>query len=236
MTAVATVQQLGTILGVWAHPDDEVFTCGGIMAIARENGQRVVCASATKGEAGIQDTQKWPAENLAQIREQELLAAYHHLGIEEHHWFGYADGKLIDIDEEEGVNSVLTCIDSCEPDSILTFGPEGMTGHPDHQTISRWATIAAARRGVKVYYAVLTGSSYEKYKAPDQKFDMFFNIDKPPIVSAKECAFCIDLPEDALAKKCSALKVMQSQTERLFGYLGDDGVSVMVSEEAFILP
>ncbi len=37
------IKKLGTILSVWAHPDDETFTCGGILATAVKNGQQVVC-------------------------------------------------------------------------------------------------------------------------------------------------------------------------------------------------
>ncbi|HXV94036.1 MAG TPA: PIG-L family deacetylase, partial [Pseudonocardia sp.] len=46
---------LGTILGVWAHPDDETFLTAGLMALAREAGNRVVCATATRGERGTDD-------------------------------------------------------------------------------------------------------------------------------------------------------------------------------------
>ena len=44
------VAELGTILGIWAHPDDEAYLSGGLMALARDNGQRVVCVTATRGE------------------------------------------------------------------------------------------------------------------------------------------------------------------------------------------
>jgi hypothetical protein len=43
---------LGTVLGIWAHPDDEAFLSAGLMAAARDVGQRVVCVTATLGEHG----------------------------------------------------------------------------------------------------------------------------------------------------------------------------------------
>ena len=46
------VAELGTILGIWAHPDDEAYLSAGLMALARDNGQRVVCVTATRGELG----------------------------------------------------------------------------------------------------------------------------------------------------------------------------------------
>lgn len=49
MSTPPTVAALGTVLSVWAHPDDETYLAAGVMAAARDGGQRVVCASATAG-------------------------------------------------------------------------------------------------------------------------------------------------------------------------------------------
>src|SRR5918998_1048475 len=54
------VAELGTILGIWAHPDDEAYLSGGLMAMARDNGSRVVCVTATRGELGTPDPAAWP--------------------------------------------------------------------------------------------------------------------------------------------------------------------------------
>src|SRR6478609_2030889 len=51
---------LGTLLGVWAHPDDEAYMTAGLMSMARSAGHRVVVATATKGEAGTDDPRAWP--------------------------------------------------------------------------------------------------------------------------------------------------------------------------------
>ena len=64
------IPDLGTILGVWAHPDDEGYLSAGIMADAVRNGRRVVCVTATRGEAA--DPGRWPPAELAQIREVEI--------------------------------------------------------------------------------------------------------------------------------------------------------------------
>jgi LmbE family N-acetylglucosaminyl deacetylase len=63
---------LGTILGVWAHPDDEAYLSGGIMAQSVHDGRRVVCVTATRGEAGSWDHTRWPPDELGAIREAEL--------------------------------------------------------------------------------------------------------------------------------------------------------------------
>jgi LmbE family N-acetylglucosaminyl deacetylase len=58
----AEVSGLGTILGIWAHPDDEAYLSGGLMALATDAGSRVVCATATRGELGPRNVRpSWPA-------------------------------------------------------------------------------------------------------------------------------------------------------------------------------
>ena len=54
----------GPILSIWAHPDDETYLAGGLMATARDQGQRVVCVSATAGEHGTADPVTWPPDRL----------------------------------------------------------------------------------------------------------------------------------------------------------------------------
>src|SRR5690606_24994192 len=69
--------ELGTVLGVWAHPDDETYLSGGLMAMAVANGQRVVTVSATAGDRGG-DGDPW---EVARVRRAELSAAMDALGV-----------------------------------------------------------------------------------------------------------------------------------------------------------
>src|SRR3546814_13199435 len=83
-TGVETqVAALGTILSIWAHPDDETYLAGATMAAARALGQRVVCASATAGEHGTDDPLGWPPERLGAVRRWEAAAAMAVLGVHE---------------------------------------------------------------------------------------------------------------------------------------------------------
>src|SRR6185503_18397034 len=86
------VGALGTILGIWAHPDDEAYLSGGLMALARDAGSRVVCVTATRGERGTADPVAWPPDRLAAERTMEMARSMGILGVAEHHWLGYADG------------------------------------------------------------------------------------------------------------------------------------------------
>ncbi len=236
ITTPADIKSLGTILSVWAHPDDESFSCAGIMATAVKNGQKVICVTATKGEAGVQDPKRWPPEKLADVRTQEMLAALKELGITEHFWLGYKDGHCHEVPVEEGTARVKKFIDRYRPDTILCFGPEGMTGHPDHQAVSHWATQAAKSMKINVYYAVEEQHRYDKYmKEADKKFNIYFNIDKPPLKLAASCDIAFTLPKETVHCKCKALKAMPSQTEKMFKNMPTDIMDEMMAQECFVL-
>jgi LmbE family N-acetylglucosaminyl deacetylase len=228
------IKKLGTILSIWAHPDDESYSCAGIMCTAIENGQNVVCITATKGEAGVQDESRWPAAQLADIRADEMTAALKILGINQHYWLGYHDGHLSEVPEYDAVVRLKALIAHYQPNTILTFGPEGMTGHADHATISYWVQQATKEINVMVYHAVQIRSRYIHFKAIDEQFNIFFNIEQPPLIEEHEAAILFELPETCLQKKYEVLKAMPSQTERMFSAVNKDLLDDMLELEAFV--
>lgn len=218
------MKQLGTILGVWAHPDDDVFSMGMIMAAAADNDQRIECVIATRGEAGVQDAARWPAETLGQVRTDELMSAYDILGHHHCHWLDYPDGGLMHVDSEEATRTIAKIIESLKPDSVLTFGSDGMTGHPDHQTVSAWAERAVTLAGskAKIYHATNTPEQLKSLEQADKELNIFFNIDEPPVCDADECDICLCDDSELCNKKLEALKAMPSQTEKLMQKFASD--------------
>ena len=229
------IKSLGTILGVWAHPDDETFSMAGIMAVAIQNGQTVACVTATRGEKGVQDESRWPAEHLGQIRTDELKAALDILGVTNHCWLDYPDGGCNQVDEQEAVERICGCIRQYQPDTILTFGPDGMTGHPDHQTVSHWAALAKGATGskAKIYHSIQTPEQYEDFLEADRQFNIFFNIDKPPVCEAGQCDVCFCLDDDIYQLKLRALRAMPSQTEGMLNVF-HDSLRTSLGMEAFV--
>ncbi len=218
ITSPQDIKQLGTILSVWAHPDDESFLAAGIMAAAIQNGQTVVCVTATKGEAGSQDEKKWPSATLAEVRTKEMIASLKILGIKHHHWLGYRDGVCEQASEIEAVRKLRKLIDKYKPDSILTFGPEGWTGHTDHASVSRWVSLATQNLNPlpAVYHYIGTPEHFNRYLKPaDEKLNIFFNIDRPPIIEPDTCDIFFNLPPGVCRTKREALAAMPSQTEVL---------------------
>ena len=141
---VAKIRSLGTILVVGAHPDDEAFMSAGLMAAARRLGLDVRCLTATCGEAGSRDEDRWPEATIAATRRSELLASLKSIGISpnSHRFLGYIDGECYLENEEEAVEKILAELIRVMPDTVITFGPDGFTGHTDHQEVSRWAALA----------------------------------------------------------------------------------------------
>src|SRR5436305_1359569 len=175
--------RLGTILGGWATPDDEAYLSAGIMAAAVDAGQRVVCVTATRGEAGSLDHERWPPETLASVREIELDACLAVLGVREHIWLDYPDGGCADVPVDEVVNRLAAIVEDVQPDTVLTFGPDGMTWHPDHIAVSQWTTAAfqqASPSGARLLYATKTAGWGEAFLAAIGADQVMMTDQEPP--------------------------------------------------------
>lgn len=229
------VARLGTIVGVWAHPDDEAYTSGGVMAAAVENGQRVVVVTATAGELGTPDPQVWPPERLGALRRRELAASLAALGVHEHRWLGHRDGTLQSVPDAVGVAQVASVLEDVEPDTVLTFGPDGLTGHGDHKQVSWWtdAAIREVRAGARVLHATTGGDHLERFADVHDRFDVFF-AGPPPWSPASMMALELHLDEALLDAKMAALRAQASQTAALVTEMGLDLYREWCSTEWFV--
>lgn len=231
------VKSLGTILGVWAHPDDESFTIAGLMAAATRQGQAVACITATKGEKGSQDKKKWPEHSLGQVREKELKNALALIGVNHHHWLDYSDGGCHEISDDTAAARIGQLIKEHDPDTIITFPPDGLTGHYDHVAVSRWTRLAMKERSTNatLYYAVETAEHYKAFtRLLDDKFDVFFNIDAPTLIPEKDCDIVLELTPELAAIKSQALSMMPSQTEAVIREFGIELLQKNLGKEAFV--
>lgn len=153
MSAVSSGAQRLRVLGVYAHPDDEVFCAGGALAKYVAAGAEAMVVSATRGQAGqIRSAQIATRHTLGQVREQELHLGCRHLGVQHSLCLDYGDGTLQDLDPEILIAHVTEIIRRFRPDIVLTFGPDGGYGHPDHVTISAVTTAACKRAGDPAHF------------------------------------------------------------------------------------
>jgi LmbE family N-acetylglucosaminyl deacetylase len=230
--AIRDISELGTILSVWAHPDDEAYLCGGVMAMASAANSRVVCVTATRGELGVTDPVRWPPERLAMIREEEMAECLRILGVREHHWLGYRDGGCDEADVEEAVGRVMTVLVHVEPATVLTFAPDGQTGHPDHIAVHRWTAEAVRRTGIgRLHVVANTAEWLDEHLA--RFLEMGVIVGKPPVAWTGPLSIDLPLPDDVLARKSEALAAQASQTEMLRAALGDGNYRRIFQHERF---
>ena len=232
---VSRIAELGTVLGIWAHPDDEAYLSGGLMALARDNGQRVVCVTATRGELGTPDPIAWPPDRLATERAAELARCLELFGVTEHRWLRYRDGGCAAVHAPEAVEELCAVIDRVRPNTVLTFRPDGVTGHPDHRAVSAWTTAAfetTAAPGRRQLYAATPQRRVHRWKALDDSLGVYLP-GYPVITPAEELAVELVLDEDTVARKVRALAAQATQTARLIAAMGIDCYTEWVNGECF---
>jgi LmbE family N-acetylglucosaminyl deacetylase len=132
------------LMCVLAHPDDESFGTGGILRQYAAEGVETYLIIATRGERGRSGNKKGNpgADALGEIREAELRAAAKVLGICRVDFLNYLDSELDQARPAEVVAKIVEHLRRVKPDVVVTFGPDGGYGHPDHIAISQLTTSA----------------------------------------------------------------------------------------------
>ncbi len=174
------------LMCVLAHPDDESLGLGGTLARYAAEGIETYLLTATRGERGrCGEGEVCPGlDVVGRMREGELLAAAEELGIREVRFLDYIDGDLDQADPIEAVAKIVGHLRRVKPQVVITFGPEGAYGHPDHIAISQfataavvcaadsnyttqgeWPTPAEAHRVSKFYYLAWSEEKWAAYQA-----------------------------------------------------------------------
>jgi LmbE family N-acetylglucosaminyl deacetylase len=230
------IPTIGTLLGVWAHPDDEAYLSAGLMAFVRQEGRRAIVLTATDGDAGETALGPNAPARVAALRRRELAASLAAVGVHEHHRLGLRDGGCHRLPVARGAALVGAVIDSVQPDTIVTFGPDGMTGHPDHRAVSTWVTEAWSARGrrARLWYATLTPAFHRRWGDLNRRMSIFPAGSTPPETPEAELAFQIRFHGDALKRKVRALRSHASQVDGLVAAVGIETFAAWWSQEAFV--
>ena len=176
-----------TMLGIFAHPDDEVFAAGGVLAKYGSQGMHTVLLCATRGEVGeISDPALATPETLAEVRTAELEKAVAALGINELHFLGFRDSGMVGTpenedarslnkaDANEAVGRIVRLLRQIKPTIVITHDPTGGYGHPDHIAVCKHVSAAfevvgdaayrpelgAAWQPMRLYYQVVPKSFF----------------------------------------------------------------------------
>jgi LmbE family N-acetylglucosaminyl deacetylase len=165
------------LMCVLAHPDDESLGMGGTLAKYAAEGVETYLVTATRGERGRFGTSTTrPADAVVgQTRETELRAAARELGVREVIVLGYPDGDVDGVAPAVAQEAIAEQIRRIQPHVVVTFGPDGAYGHPDHIAVSQLTTAAIVRAAdrnyavSKLYYIAWTASVWAEYQAALKK-------------------------------------------------------------------
>jgi LmbE family N-acetylglucosaminyl deacetylase len=172
------------LMCVLAHPDDESMGFGGTLARYAAEGVETFLVTATRGERG------WfgrPEENpgltaLGRLREAELRAAARVLGLHEPVLLDYLDGELDQADHDQAVTRIAREIRRSKPDVVLSFGHDGLYGHPDHVAICQFTTAAVVAAADETAAGLRDLPAHRVAK-------LYYKAARPETISAYEAAF-----------------------------------------------
>ncbi len=177
------------LMCVLAHPDDESLGMGGVLAKYASEGVETYLVTATRGERGRVGDKRGSLslDAVGKIREAELLAAATVLGIREVGFLDYIDGDLDQADPNEAIAKIVAHLRRVRPQVVITFGPEGVYGHPDHIAISQLTTAAivcaadpsyasqqplASHRVAKLYYMAWSHAKWVMFQTALREIKM----------------------------------------------------------------
>ncbi|HEY8545556.1 MAG TPA: PIG-L family deacetylase, partial [Acidimicrobiales bacterium] len=169
------------------------------------------------------------------VRRWEAAAAMAVLGVPEHRIVGLPDGGL-DGRDDQGTALVGALIDEVRPDTVLTFGPDGSTFHPDHVAVHRWVTAAWARRGRpgRLLYATATADHLARFGDDYERWGAYMSDARPIGVPADALAVHAVLGGRHLDRKLTALRALWTQTRPVLDVVSPETYAEQVAEEAFV--
>lgn len=170
-----------SLLGCFAHPDDETWSMGGSFALLVPKGVHGAVWTATRGQAGeIAPGSGATRETLAEVREAEERAAMALVGVTDVELGDFTDGEVGDADPADLVAAVQRALERVRPDVVVTMEPGGVTSHPDHVAVSvavqaafaayagaardRGRPAAPGEREPRLYYWGVPSSSLARFR------------------------------------------------------------------------
>jgi len=252
-------------LALFAHPDDEVFSCGGVMAQNKIRGIHNTLVCATKGEAGeVSSPELATSSNLGLVREQELIEAASYMGVDDIYFLGYRDSGMAGTAENQNPAAYCNADDSAviprlvrfirdiRPQVVITFDPTGGYGHPDHLAIHKHG-VAAFHAAADPTYGPELGEPWQASRLfyPTFRREMFVELVEqlksqgiePPDWGTEETEFTeqainanVDISEVAMPK-WTAFKSHRTQfgTSHPFMQVPEEFILKMLAIEAFEL-
>ena len=224
------------LLGIWAHPDDEAYLSAGLMARTVAAGGAVTLVTISDGEAGFPAGDPRCKIDRAMQRRGELRDAMAPIGVDDMRFLGVPDGAVAEASPVEIVDQLIAIIHEVQPDVIVTFGPDGITGHGDHVATWTLATKAWLLSDIgELWYSAKTTTWLDHWRHLHDDFGIWMT-EEPVGVHRDEIELVVDLTGAELEQKRVVLAGHASQTRPVAALFGEDDYREWIKEETFRRP
>ncbi len=187
---------MSTIVGIFAHPDDEAMgPAGTIATLSLTNTVYLICAT----DGDHQD------KRLKNIREKELMASAKILGIKEVFFLNFVDGSLCNSNYHQVSEKLKRLLDQLKPETIITFNPNGLSGHIDHVVVTSVINFLFSRLNY------LKHIMYFCMRDIERKFIPSYFVFMPDGLAKKEAHKVVDV-STVWKQKVAAIKAHKSQS------------------------
>lgn len=252
-----------SVLAVYAHPDDELFHGGGMLAHLSDRGAHVTLACATKGEAGKAHPSVGPVADLGALRADELRLSCARLGIGEPVFLGFHDSArkerqrhddpraLANVDMLEVEAAVRRVIADVKPRVVVTFDPHGGYYHPDHLAVHRATAAAFLSSGVmgpeapeRLFFSAFSLPVYRAHAEATRGWGVTDGLDPEVFAVAQELIAVAFDARPYIDRKLAAFAAHQSAFGVTMEMLKDPppeqarvlrGFRTLMEEEVFVL-
>lgn len=140
------------------------------------------------------------------------------------------------MDISEAADRIAGVIDEIRPDTVVTFGPDGLTGHDDHRAVSGWVDVAVRRVASppRVLHAVVEDGTHQRLARLTERFDASVAPGLPLTLPREALAIHLELDDAVLERKLVALRAHATQTLPVIAALGEDDYRRWVAVESFV--
>lgn len=226
------------LLGIWAHPDDEAYLSADLMAHTVEAGGSVTLVILTDGEGGFGPDDDRGDAARAGHRRAELTDAMAVIGVRDIRFLGVADGRVADHRSSPLVDRIARVMRRVQPDVTVTFGPDGVTGHPDHVACSRLATRAWSETRIgELWYATKSPEWLNRWDDLHRRLGVIMTEDGESAgLGRASVAHRFRAEGTRLEIKRRVLAAHRSQTEMIARSMGEDAYLEWIADECFREP
>ena len=191
MNIEGLARDLGRVMIIAPHPDDESLGCGGLIAHLRAQQAEVWVLFLTNGEASHPNSKKYPPNKLGRLRKTEAIKACKILDVEEDHliFLDAGDGQLSTYLESDNsfMNKLHEIFQQTRPDTI--FAPWRRDHHTDHVAASELVRRASEGMHIEVVeYPIWLWKKAKREDWPEKEEILPFRLPVGEVMDKKTSA------------------------------------------------